>query len=983
MTDGRALPRTSTVLRRELIDRLSGRFDARLTTVVGGAGVGKTTLLGQALRSDGDRVDVWVPCTPADRDSTRLLTRVAGECADVLDDYRPDDRAEPVAVVAEMVVAVAPDRVCLVFDDVHHLDDSDPFDRLLAALPANGHVLLCGRRIPAVSTARIDTLGGLLQIRQADLLLTDAELVEFARQRNVDASILSTAEGWPAFVELASRGGGPTPRDYLREEVLAALPDARRHGLAAFALVGGGDDEIARAAAGCDLDELLDGIPLVRWTGELAQLHDLWAELLDGQLDDTERRAVTSTAAGVYRRRGDFESSITLRALTDDWSAVVDDVGAAIRDGVDGGLVPRELRRWLSLLPSDLEHPVITLARGVVERDRDPTASETAALFSRAAEEFRAVDDPDMELVAVLQRGYVARLSRDPAELDPVIRRLDELAEVHRPARPFRAFGQAWAALMAFDNQAQYDALQPIVEARLPPVWAVSRDHLLANALLGLGRPDEALRYAPDVEALEVPVPGAITTRSQCQWAAGLPTEALAFSVDDDRQGARDRFLGLAWSAAMVAWTGDVDEARRIRTRIERLVGTDAPDISMVQLAGVDLLISLAEGAEDEVAAVLASIFASAPPEPSAVDQTFRSHVAVPYVVAPESRERLEQMPDAGPSIEASRRIARAFVAAREGETRDLVNLDWVDPAFIAVTLPCRLAVELGLRAVDAGQSIGGRRLIAWLCEHWGDPARAVLRSWVDDDDLGGHAAEVLAETPMPPPEPASVAMLGTMRLLVGGYASDDPDWRRERVRALLAWLVVHRTGVRDQIAGVLWPDLSLERAARNLRTTLNYLHAVLEPHRSKGDATWYLRVDGPEIRIDPSLDVDVWRFAALLADADRAERTGRIRDALPLLVEAVGVYSGDLAPDLDVEWLELERIHLRSRFIRASCRAAELLVAMRRADEAVDIAKAALGVDPYHAGSYAALASAYEELGDVSAARSVRARADERLADL
>ncbi len=130
------------------------RFEARLTTIVGGAGVGKTTLLGQSLHSEGSRVDVWLPCSLADRDGDRLLARLADACADALDDYRPDSKVASISAIGELIVGVAPDHVCLVFDDVHHLGDPEPLERLLAELPSNGHVLLSGRRIPAVSTAR-------------------------------------------------------------------------------------------------------------------------------------------------------------------------------------------------------------------------------------------------------------------------------------------------------------------------------------------------------------------------------------------------------------------------------------------------------------------------------------------------------------------------------------------------------------------------------------------------------------------------------------------------------------------------------------------------------------------------------------------------------------------------------------------------------------------------------------------------------------
>lgn len=945
--------------------------------------MGKTTLLGQALRADGDRIDVWLPCTTADRDGERLLARLANACADALDDYRPDARADPLSATVELIVAVAPDRVCLVFDDIHHVDAPDAIDRLLARLPSNGHVLLCGRRLPAVSSARIDTLGGLLQLRQDDLLLTDHEVVEFARQRNVDASSLASAERWPAFVELASRGGGATPLEFLREEVLAALDPERRQGLAAFAAVGGGNHDIALAVSGLEIDSLLDGVPLVRWTGDHAQLHDLWVELLDHDIDHQQRSDVCSTAAAIHRAHGDFDAAVNLRASTDDWPGLIEDIGDAIRLGVDGGLTSGELRRWMSLLPGSVSDPILTLAEGIVERERDPTSKRTTELLSSAAADFQLDGNHTMELVAVLQRGYVARLSREPEQLDAVIERLEKLAEVHRPARPFRAFGQAWAALMAFDNQAQLDALAPVVDIELPPVWAVSRDHLIANALVGLGRPFEAVQIAPDVEALDIPVPGALSTRSQSLWASGRPLEALAAARGNhDRHGARDQFIAHIWTAAMLAWTGDVHNAQQTLAMGRRVAGSVASEISLVQLAAVDMLISLELGRDDEVGTMLASILDAAEPGPSAIEMTLRNHVAVPFVLVADSRDRWNDLEYAGPAIQVARRIAQALVDARRGETSGLSSVDWGDPGFIAITLPCRWAVELGLLALDGGEAIGGRRLIAWLCEHWGDPARTALRRWVDDEVLGDHAVTVLADTPIPPVEPSAVFLLGASRLTVGGYPCDDANWRRERVRALLVWLVVNRSGTRDQIAGQLWPDLSIERAARNLRTTLNYLHGVLEPNRSPRDATWYIRLDGPEVHLDASLDVDVWKFTELLARADHSENAGRVTDALPLLMEAVGHFSGDLAPGLDVEWLDLERIHLRSRFVRASCRAAELLVAMRRPDEAVEIAKAALIVDSYHAASYSALESAYSDLGDASSARLVRARAAERLAD-
>jgi two-component SAPR family response regulator len=132
------------------------------------------------------------------------------------------------------------------------------------------------------------------------------------------------------------------------------------------------------------------------------------------------------------------------------------------------------------------------------------------------------------------------------------------------------------------------------------------------------------------------------------------------------------------------------------------------------------------------------------------------------------------------------------------------------------------------------------------------------------------------------------------------------------------------------------------------------------------------VRVDGSSVALNPNLEVDLWAFRELTEQADEAERAGKPNIALPLLLQAARLWRGDLAEDLDLPILELERIHLRSRFVRASCRAAELLVATRRPAEAIEVARPALEVDRWNERTYFALADAYDALGDHTSARAV-----------
>lgn len=979
----RALPRTATVHRDELVKRLDHRFDVRLVTVVGGAGAGKTTALAQALRADSAAVDVWHPCSAVDRDGDRLLDSLARACAAVLDEYLAADAVDQLEAIIELVVAAAPREVCLVIDDAHHLDRPETIDHLVRELPPNGHVLLAGRRLPPISTARLDAAGELLQLDQRDLLLSDTELHEFARSRSVDVSALEPAERWPAFVELAARGS-MRPERYLHEEVVHDLGTERLRSLAAFAFVGGGDDRLCRVVTGDDLVTLLADIPLVRWTGDEAQLHDLWVELLADRLDDAERERIGALAAGHLAELGDHERAIDLHHRTGRPDRVAAEIGDAIRLGVDGGLTERQVRRWLGLLPPGFDDdPAHLLARGVVEREQDPTSDRSLELFDRAASEYRRSDDPAMELTALLQLGYVIRVRGDREALGHAIERLEQLAERFPPALPFLAFARSWVAVMAMDKQRQLDEIWPTRHVELAPVWAASRDHLIANALFGLGRADEAVQHAPDLAALDIPVPGALITRAQSLWFAGRPLEAnAAVRGEDARHGARDRMVAAAWSGLMAAWAGDLATARQHRERAVRAAGSLPASVTAVQLIGLDLVLQLASGDDAGAAATLEFVLELSPLGSPPTDGTFFTFVAIPYVLASDSRPYWDAKP-AGPTIARRRTIAAAFVAARTGDDRAIADVDWHDPAFIATTLPVRWATEFGLLAVRGGETAGGRRLLTWLCEHWRQPGGDALTAWTADDDLGPTAVAELAAIPMPPVRSVAVSVLGTNELRVDGEASVDPDWRRERVRALLTWLIVHRHGTRDRIAAELWPDVDPQRAARSLRTTLNYLHRLVEPGRTPGSATWFVRSDGPEVRLHPSLDVDLWRFDALLDDAEAAERIGRTRAALPLLIEATECCRGSIAPDLDAPWLDLERIRAQSRFVRAGCRAAQLLIATRRPDEAIRIAQQVISTDPFHAASYDALATAYDHVGDHTSARSIRARAAARLAEL
>lgn len=979
-----ARPDRPLVERPRLLAALAERFAKQLTIVVGGGGAGKSTLLHQAMAGEVTNRDVVHVCRPADRDPERLLDGLLSAATGIGADARAD--APTVPAVVEAMVAHSPRQVCLILDDTHHLDDFAVVTDLVASLPRNGHVLLAGRRRPEIETARLDAAGQFAEITQRDLMMTDQECIEFANLRGIDVELLERTDGWPAFVELAASGSEIRSLRYLQEEALNQLAPERRRGLAAFAFVGGGDDDVSRRVAEQPLADLVADLPLVRWDNGRAKLHDLWSDALTNELSADDRRSIATKAAAILIEQRWFDQAIDLCQQADDWDGVLAAVGAAVRDGVDGGLRIDRLKRWRRLIPKDrLDDPVVALIDGLIQREIDPTTPLTFDLLSTAADGFRAAENHELELVSLLQLGYISRIGGDPARLVPIIERTTELAKVYPAAEPFLAFGDAWTALANGRPAGQLDAMERLAGHNLPPVWTVTRDHLHAHALLNLGRPQEALEKVPKlVETLPVPIPGALVTESQCLWHAGFPERALARkpSGEDARYGARDRLIAGLWNAMMLTTAGDLPEAKRSFDVALASHGEQPSALVTAQVFAVTILMKLAEGDIEGAKADMDGILDNLPLGEGISEQLLRNHLPTIYVLCPKSRDYWEQN-SFGPTINSLRDVAAAFSAAREREDdRLLRTTHWPEPGLIGAHLPARWSVELGLRGVAADVD-GGRRLIRWLCEHWGEPARAALRSWVDDKHLGRAAKEMLSHIPSPPPHRTAVHVLGSTEVAIDGVVVDNPEIRRERSRALLALLIMRRTATRDDLAGTLWPDLAGDRATKNLRTTLGYVHQLLEPQRVAGDAPWFLRLEGHQVRVLDELDVDLWRFTDLLDRADAEERAGHPTAALLLLLEACSFWRGDLAADLDAEFLELDRIHLRSRYVRAACRAAELLVATDRPTEAIEVARLALATDRWSERGYRTLAAAYSAMGDRTAASAVLAQAEQAIGEL
>lgn len=971
------------LIRRRLVDLVERRFDVRLTLLVAGGGAGKSTLLAQMAADDHGRRDVRVDARPAD-DLGSLCTKILR----TMD--HPHDTPSP-AAVAEGIIARSPQHVCVVIDDAHHLTNDAVLGELLEELPRTGHLLVSSRRRPSLATTRLEASHGVLEIDHQDLLLTESELIEFSRRRRVDVDTLDEAGGWPAFVELAARGHGRRGREFLEEEAVGSLTPEHVRALAQFAYIGGGDDLLCRRATGWALEDLIDGVPLIMGSVEQGvRPHDLWLEIVGDRLTDAQAGEAATAAAEVLAERGELDQAIELCAKAKAWVELMTFFRTACLEVAGGHFKPDRLARWVQLLPAGDydESGEAAFVRGLYERELDAASERCWSQFESAAQRFRDRGDALAELAVLAQMGYVARWGSSPDRLFGVVLRAIEMHEQGcLEAQPFVEFGVGWQAMMAGDFATLLDCMSRIDDAAVPSVWRDARDQLISLALTNSGLARTALeRFPQGVMTDGSPLPGTFAINEMAEWFAGHPERIFARGLEDIHAGLgiRDRQVATHWRCMVYATAGRLDQAEAAKRLALRCASQEPTCLERAQLDLLDLLPLVAKGREEEAAVLANQLGVDVADEPGGALSFFRHACALSYVLMQDLRDEWDGEPLAG-SFEASRKLAAILVAYREHNDLGPARLaSWPEPGVACALLPVAWVIELALIGAKAGAP-AAPGLAAWACEHLGAPAREVLRRRSEDDsELAEHASVLLALAPTPPNEKTKISVLGPMEIWHGSHPSSHGDWRRERVRALLLYLTLRTSVTRDVAAADLWPNLPADKADKNLRTTLSYLHGVLEPMRQPRDAAWFIRNENGMLFLHPSVDVDVWRFDALLDRADEHERTGASTKSLTALVAAAELWRGDLAAgEADHPWADLHRTRLRSRFVRAATRAAELLVATGRADEAIRISHRAIETDPWHEAAYGALARGYSDLGDRTSAQATIDTARDALGEL
>jgi LuxR family transcriptional regulator, maltose regulon positive regulatory protein len=218
------------------------------------------------------------------------------------------------------------------------------------------------------------------------------------------------------------------------------------------------------------------------------------------------------------------------------------------------------------------------------------------------------------------------------------------------------------------------------------------------------------------------------------------------------------------------------------------------------------------------------------------------------------------------------------------------------------------------------------------------------------------------------------VHVLGRFRLLTG----DAPITNRSRSRKpqeLLQALIAF--GGTEVSAGVLidalWPDAEGDAAYHALETALYRLRQLLGAH----DA---VRMEGRKVSLNrDQLWVDMWDFEAELRRSHVPEANGNNRISL-----LRRLYQGDfLQHETEKPWVLRPRLELRDRFLHAIRDAARECESARRWEDAVNLYRSGIELDPLNEGLYRGLMRCHQELGDHSEALQAYRRCRELLTSL
>lgn len=971
-------PLADEIERGRLVERLAQRWDVQLTVVEAAGGFGKSVAIAQAIRdndADPSGIDVYArfrsshasPETVsialvAELESRRRAINSTGEGQRSSKHPRHDPAtgAGAAALVAAAIADQSPVDVCVCLDDVHLAAGitgaADFVAVLLDALPINGHLLLSGRAVDMVKRARLRAADNLIEIGEELLSFDDAEIGALAARHDVAIGDLARAGGWPAVTRLAVSPGFDASREFLLEELVDELPVDHRRAVFVAVTAGIATADLLRS---CDVDvaiaDLLKSVPLLVDYDQGVGAHDLWQEVADHLVDQTEARFLAGRIVEVLTDGDRLPEAIQTAMQHDLIDQALAGIMRIFEDGDDRVTVDM-VDRWLAGLGNQLEgHPEADFLAGFQLR-LSGNVAEGARHLTLAAAGFEERGDIEAETTTVKELGMSSWLLSDADIWRETTERSGRLvASGSERMRASMLAGQ----IAALDLRGDFDAIFEIYR-KFDEFDEIGLRHAAAVAVL-VGDAAQAVEWADRLVA-EFPKPLVFGQADVTYWQIGRPRieKLMRQRPSGDLGNARNQFLTVVFASMMGACVGRVPDVGAV----DALAWSRNRERTFVALvhAAHDLL----TGSEDDAReAFIARLDKVGHDDPLLRGELMR-FLPYAYVMSPDDREWIDAA-DLSPLHRDLRDLAHTFMSAREHPGSPVGRLPSHDA--IVAWLPLPWSTELAVllaeakdeRAVPLAAALSG-----WI----GAPVHRELRRLRSRAPELARASDSILSVVPGPPDVATHVNVCSGTLLRHGDTEQEVS--RRRVREALQLLTLRATWTRSALAHAMWPSLDDARAAANLRSTLRHLRIALEPSREAGEADFHLRHSDNRLSLHRSdwLDVDVWQIDDQLADAQRAEASGRITDAIELRLGVFGLWSVDaFAESRDIEEAEGVVADVEHRVIGAACWAAERQLSVGDHSGALDTARRLLDFDPLSERAHDVRVGVHLAMDDLDAA--------------
>jgi LuxR family transcriptional regulator, maltose regulon positive regulatory protein len=394
------------ILRRRLDDSLA----RPLTLIVAPAGAGKSVLLAQWAATHPEVRFVWLELEAADDDPVRFSRRllqglgaITPEIADLTTPVSMHGGGLGSQLLAELEHQLSEfPEVIIVLDDLHHLSNAalvSDLGRLVELIPPQVHMVMSTRMDPPFAWSHYRLGHDLVEIRQSELALDEAESAELLERivgRSLGAdevtALVNRTEGWAAGLQLAGMtlrlhpdperfvtqfsGNDRLIADYLSEEVLQAQTESRRTLLLRCSVLDEMCADLVGHLTGAIKAQLVlealerESMFLVPLDThrEWYRFHHLFRDLLRFRLraeDPPAEARLLGQAAAWHLDRGQVSPAVEYLLRARDWDGALDLIASRGSEVFEQGQMATVIR-WINEVPEPvrLQHHDVNLLLG-------------------------------------------------------------------------------------------------------------------------------------------------------------------------------------------------------------------------------------------------------------------------------------------------------------------------------------------------------------------------------------------------------------------------------------------------------------------------------------------------------------------------------------------------------------------------------------------------------------------------------------------